>query len=97
MEFEELPSMLEEFFTEGGWGKIQAEVDFTKKEALVTIENSALARQTNTEEPVCHFARGFIAGVCDVMFHGSTECLETKCIAKGDAYCEFGVKRKQPY
>jgi predicted hydrocarbon binding protein len=94
MEFEELPAALEEFFTKGGWGKIRVEADFTKKEAVVTIENSATARSIEAKEPVCHSIRGFIAGVSDVMFHASTECLETKCIAKGDPYCEFRVKRK---
>lgn len=94
VEFEELPAALEEFFTKGGWGKIQVEVDFTKKEALVTIKNSATARGVEAKEPVCHSIRGFIAGVSDVMLHCSTECLETKCIAKGDPYCEFRVKRK---
>jgi predicted hydrocarbon binding protein len=94
IEFEELPFMLEEFFTQGGWGKIQTEVDFTKKEALITIKNSATARQTETKEPICHFIRGFIAGVCDVIFHGSTECFETKCIAKGDSVCQFQVRGK---
>jgi predicted hydrocarbon binding protein len=96
MDFEELPESLEEFFTEGGWGKIRADVNFAEKKASVTIVNSAVARQVNAKEPVCHFVRGFIAGVCDVMFHGSTECVEKKCIAIGDAYCEFQVKRKRP-
>lgn len=94
MEFEELPDMLEKFFTQGGWGKIQADVDFSRKEALVTIINSATARQIESKEPVCHFIRGFIAGVCDTMFHGITECAETKCLAKGDPFCEFQVKKK---
>jgi predicted hydrocarbon binding protein len=96
MEFEELPQLLEEFFTEGGWGKIRTNVNFEEKEAWVIIVNSATARQINGTKPVCHFVRGFIAGLSDVMFHGLTECLETKCIAKGDAYCEFQVKRRQP-
>jgi predicted hydrocarbon binding protein len=94
MEFEELPAALEEFFTKGGWGKIQVDVDFMKKEALVTIRNSVAARGIEAKESVCHSIRGFIAGVCDVIFHGLTVCLETKCIAKGDPYCEFLVKRK---
>lgn len=94
MEFEELPDMLEKFFTQGGWGKIQAEVDFARKEALVTIKNSATARLTEAKESVCHFIRGYIAGLCDVMFHATTECLETKCMAKGDTHCEFHIKRK---
>jgi predicted hydrocarbon binding protein len=94
MEFEELPAALEEFFTKGGWGKIRVDVDFTKKEASVTIENSVAARGVEARESGCHSIRGFIAGVSDVMFRTPTECLETRCIAKGDPYCEFQVKRK---
>lgn len=94
IDFKELPEMLMEFFSEGGWGKIQGAVDFTKKEAIVTIKNSATARETTAKEPVCHFVRGFIGGVCDVMFHDFTECFETKCTAKGDEYCEFHVKKQ---
>jgi predicted hydrocarbon binding protein len=90
---EELPHVLDVFFTQGGWGKIQTKVDFTKRQALVTIRNSATARQTKSKEPVCHFIQGFISGVSDVLLDGLTECLETKCLAKGDALCEFRVKR----
>ena len=93
-ELVELTTMLKNFFTEGGWGKMQGNVNFKEKEALVTLENSAIARQINATEPVCHFIRGFVAGVFDVMFNEFTECLETQCIGKGDAYCEFRVKRK---
>jgi hypothetical protein len=92
MKFEELSSMLEEFFTQGGWGKIQADVDSMRKEALVTIRNSATARNMTAKEPVCHFVRGFITGISDVMFHCSTECIETKCIAKGDPYCDSKLR-----
>lgn len=94
MEFSELPSMLEEFFTLGGWGKIQAEINIAKKEATITIINSITARGAESKEPICHLIRGFIAGVANVMFHGLSECVETKCIAKGDPHCEFRVKRK---
>jgi predicted hydrocarbon binding protein len=94
IEYDELPAALEEFFTKGGWGKIQVDVDLVKKQALVTIRNSVTARGIKAKGCVCHSIRGFIAGVCDVMFHGLTVCVETKCIAKGDPYCEFRVKRK---
>ena len=92
--FEELLLVLQEFFTQGGWGKVQTNVDLMKKEALVTIRNSPTARHTESKEPTCHFIRGFIAGVCRVMFDDSAECVETKCMAKGDALCEFQVKNK---
>lgn len=92
MEPEEAPKFFEEFFTQGGWGKIQANVNFSKKEAVIRIENSATARQTKAKEPVCHFIRGYIAGICDVIFKSSTNCVETKCIAKGDTCCEFQIE-----
>ena len=93
---EKVPKLLESFFTQGGWGHIQANVDSAKKEALVTIRNSATARQIRSNDSVCYFIRGFIAGACDAMFNDLTECFEIKCIAKGDALCEFQVKRKKP-
>lgn len=96
MKPEETPKFFEEFFAQGGWGKIQAKVNFTKKEAVIRIENSATARQTEAKEPVCHFIRGYIAGICDVIFDSSTNCAETKCTAKGDPYCEFQIKTGGP-
>ncbi len=94
MEPEEVPKLLEEFFTQGGWGNIQVKVNYTKKEAVVRIENSATARQAKAKEPICHFIRGYIAGICDAVFDTYTVCVETKCIAKGDAFCEFQIKEQ---
>ncbi len=91
---EEVPLRLEMFFTQGDWGRIQTKVNFTRKEAVVRIDNCATARQTVSKEPVCHFIRGFISGVSDVMFDALAECVETACMAKGDTFCEFRIKRK---
>lgn len=87
----EVPTWLEMFFTQGGWGVIQSKIDFTKKEAVIRIENCATARKTESKEPVCHFVRGFISGVSDVVLDDLTDCRETKCMAKGDPYCEFRI------
>ena len=94
---EKVSELLESFFTQGGWGNIQANVDFAKKEALVTVRNSATARQIHSNDSACYFVRGFIAGACDALFNDLTECFETKCSAKGDALCEFQVKRKSQH
>ncbi|HIH96460.1 MAG TPA: hypothetical protein HA348_03085 [Thermoplasmata archaeon] len=40
-------------------------------------------------EPVCHFMAGVIAGIYAVYIGKPCECKETKCVAKGDEYCEF--------
>jgi predicted hydrocarbon binding protein len=93
MPVHELPKAFEEFFTKGGWGSVLAKVDFAKEEALVTIKNSVTARGIKATAPVCYSIRGFIKGVCDVIFQGDTECMEARCMATGDPYCEFRVKR----
>jgi predicted hydrocarbon binding protein len=89
---EEVPTWLEVFFTQGGWGKITARADFANKTAVVVIDNCATARQTKSKEASCHFIRGYVAGISQVLFNAKTECIETRCMSKGNAYCEFRVQ-----
>ncbi len=53
-----------------------------------------------SDEPVCHFTRGFFAGAAAaIYFRTDSEHVkgeETKCMAKGDSYCEFIVKLAKP-
>jgi predicted hydrocarbon binding protein len=90
---EEVPTWLETFFTQGGWGVIQSKIDLTKKVAVIRIENCATARKSKSNRPVCYFVSGFISGVADAILNEVTDCSETKCIAKGDKFCEFKVER----
>jgi predicted hydrocarbon binding protein len=89
---EEVPTMLEIFFTQGGWGTIKSKIDLTKK-AVIRIENCATARKSKSNKPICYFVSGFISGVADAMLNEVTDCSETKCMAKGDPFCEFKVER----
>ncbi len=43
-------------------------------------------------EPYCHFFRGYLAGLFSRFLGTRVEVMETKCIAKGDPYCEFIVE-----
>jgi predicted hydrocarbon binding protein len=90
---EEVPTMLEIFFTQGGWGMIKPKIDLTKKEAVIRIENCATARKSKSNKPICYFVSGFISGVADAILNEVTDCSETKCMAKGDLFCEFKVER----
>jgi predicted hydrocarbon binding protein len=89
---EELKCALEVFLTNGGWGKVRAKLNFQKQIAVVRIRNSVTTRQTKSKEPVCHFISGFIAGALSVVFGKKVECVELRCKAKGDAFCEFRVE-----
>ena len=88
---EELKYALEVFLTRGGWGRVQARVNFQEQKAVIRIHNSVMTRGTEAKEPVCHFISGYIAGALSVIFRKKTECLETECKAKGDVFCEFRV------
>jgi predicted hydrocarbon binding protein len=94
MLIQELPKWLMAFFTWSGWGKIWARVDFNNKQATVEIYNCATARGIQSKEPSCHFIRGYIAGIGEVLFSSPTECTEIKCLSKGDTSCFFRVQRK---
>jgi predicted hydrocarbon binding protein len=48
-----------------------------------------MARHVNAQKPICHFISGYFAGVLSVVFGKNVECLETKCSANNDRYCEF--------
>jgi predicted hydrocarbon binding protein len=88
---EELKYALEIFLTNGGWGKVRAKLNFQKQIAVVRIRNSVTTRQTKSKEPACHFISGFIAGALSSVFSKKAECVELRCKAKGDTFCEFKV------
>jgi predicted hydrocarbon binding protein len=94
---EELKCALEIFLTNGGWGKVQAKLNFQERKAVVRIRNSVTTRQNKAKEPVCHFISGFIAGALTMIFSKKAECLEIRCKAKGDTFCEFRVDGQDEY
>ena len=42
--------------------------------------------------PVSQFIRGHISGLLTKILGKDVRAVETKCIAKGDLYCEFSVE-----
>jgi predicted hydrocarbon binding protein len=79
----------------GGWGKIETvKVDLIKKDiAVFRAYNSPFAkllgRTGKVSDPIL---AGFIGGGGSIIYNRSLECQETKCIAKGDMFCEFVVR-----
>ena len=61
------------------------------------VRDSSVAFQLKESQlgrPVCHFLAGFFAGVAEAYAEliepsFTYSCVETKCIAVGDPYCEF--------
>lgn len=41
--------------------------------------------------PVCHVPRGYYAGAASFLYEKELDAIESKCIAKGDPFCEFVI------
>ncbi|MDO8340308.1 MAG: hypothetical protein Q7T16_06655 [Candidatus Burarchaeum sp.] len=85
-----------------GWISFDiSHIETNPPKITLTGENSSFAREYlkqygKTDFPVDHFLRGcFSGGYVTVFQEPSLEFVETKCLAKGDRYCEFvGMPRK---
>ena len=80
-----------------GWGKIEiAKIDFEKNEYVAHFKEIPFAKTYGkTNYPVDFLVSGFIAGGFSASFNADLECIETKCIAKGDPYCEYVVSNPE--
>ncbi|MGC9444024.1 MAG: V4R domain-containing protein [Candidatus Methanospirareceae archaeon] len=80
---------MEEYLAELGWGRISVDLDAL----VIKAENSFIAKNYGKSEvPVCHFLRGYYAGMGEVLTHRAMDAEEVKCIACGDELCEFVLK-----
>ncbi|MBW2976658.1 4-vinyl reductase [Candidatus Woesearchaeota archaeon] len=48
-----------------------------------------------TDYPLDNYVSGLISGMCEAFFEEPMESEETKCIARGDEYCLYEVKRQK--
>ena len=80
-----------------GWGEIEiAKIDFEKDEYTAHFKEIPFAKTYGkTTYPVDFLVCGFIAGGFSASLKKELECLETKCVAKGDPYCEFVVGKPE--
>jgi len=86
---------LGEFYNSNGcgWFKIKKIDIDPEKGGYIQIEQSFIAEEYGkSEKPVCDFLAGFFVGAFNEVFGKEFACEETKCIAKGDKYCEFKIQ-----
>jgi len=81
-----------------GWAVIEdIQVnDETKTAKLRLYENFECELRRNSKEAYSQFYKGAVAGVFTGYFQEEMKAEETKCIAKGDPYCEFSVSKSSP-
>jgi len=74
-----------------GVGEV-AEWDDNKQFVRMRVSNCFNAVGYRTpKKPICYVMAGIFAGAGTVVFGTDMDCIETKCIAIGDPYCEFDV------
>jgi len=84
----------------GGWGKFEIiDYDEAHKRTIIKVLDSAVGTSlvNTTSKPVDHIMRGIMGGMACLIFSSDMDFVETKCIAKGDPYCEFVAKEKSEF
>jgi len=73
------------------WCKVDFDsFDVGRRAGVVTVNDSFEGLSYgSSREPVCHFLRGYFSGVLSHVCGADVVLIETKCIAKGDHYCEL--------
>jgi len=86
---ENLPELLNLYMAQG-WGIPELiELSFEPLRATIRFDDCFECKPRNSILPVSNFIRGHLAGLGKAFFDKEVECIETKCVAKGDSYCEF--------
>ncbi|MEM2851230.1 MAG: V4R domain-containing protein [Candidatus Bathyarchaeia archaeon] len=80
-----------------GWASINfKKVNLKEKLGSVIVKNSFEAEgYGKSDTPVCHFLRGYLAGVLSQALNTEINLTETACTAKGDPNCEFQIQKAQ--
>jgi len=80
-----------------GWGVPEVvELNLLKPRVRLRFYNlfESVGTKGRSDEPFCHFFRGYLAGLFSKFFGREVTVREIKCVAMGDAYCEFIIESK---
>ena len=86
--------LITDLYTNLGWGKTAFEsLNLKGKSVTIITESNPLTREVTSEQPVCHYIKGFYKGFCTVIFRSDQVTVEeTSCEATGADHCEFRIK-----
>lgn len=87
---------LQDLFDLYGLGKMNiTNLDNKNKKATIEITDSTIAyeqlKKKKTTRPVCTITAGILAGIFSHVFNKDVDCIEKKCMAKGDGSCVFVI------
>jgi len=92
-DIDKLIAMGSVMFGQAGFGKLEVvKVDFSSGRAIIRVYDSFECElYKGSGKASSYFIRGIIKGYAQEVFRKEVVVTETKCIAKGDSYCEFVV------
>ena len=78
-----------------GWGRVEiVECDLHKLRVVLRLYDSIECEAfRGSGEAASQFIRGHLSGLLSGLLRTDVRVMETKCIAKGDPYCEFYMER----
>src|SRR5712692_1928211 len=86
---ENLPELVN-MYTAQGWGIPELiDLSIAPLKATIRLDDCFECKPRNSIIPASNFIRGHLAGLGKAFFDKDVECIERKCVAKGDEYCEF--------
>jgi predicted hydrocarbon binding protein len=68
---------------------------FDSLQFVLRLHHNIECEGKRTEKPNSQWIRGHLAGAAMAAFDAQLVCTETKCIAVGDPYCEFELKKQE--
>ena len=86
--------------TLSGWGKHEfIKYSADKLEGIVRTYNPPIGSyfKNKVKEPIDHVFRGLAAGVGSAILKSEMDWVETKCVGKGDPYCEMIFKLRKNF
>jgi predicted hydrocarbon binding protein len=76
-----------------GWGRLRLIIPRQNLgEFRIRIYENAFVKGINSRASSCHFIKGFLEGILEHLVQNRVKSEETRCMAKGDSYCEFVLR-----
>ena len=97
LDFNEFVSQLQQVLKEQAIGILRVEkIDLENMRFTLTVaEDLDCSGLPNTDEVVCQYDEGFIAGIMEVYTGKSFHAKEIDCWASGDRVCRFDVRLQE--
>ncbi len=84
-------------FKDGGLGRVEiVEFNPEKPELTFRIWNNIFAEMHHDSETFCYCVEAYVSGLVEQLMGKTPDIHKTKCLGKGDRYCEWHLSLPSP-